>query len=181
MSIFADKKKKMKKYKLKSVLAILFISSMLSFSCTNNQENESSSASSIDNNMEDLSKLDTIKIRLNSNDKMQFDQAELTAFEGQTVVLILHHIGTMPVTAMGHNFVLLTKGTSTSEFAKNASKAKANNYIPTDESNIIAYTGLIGGGESDTVVFKAPEKGVYDFLCSFPGHYSIMKGKFNIK
>ena len=87
----------------------------------------------------------------------------------------------MPVTAMGHNFVLLSKGTSISAFAQLVVNEKENEYIPTDLKNVIAHTALIGGGENTAVTFKAPEKGTYDYLCSFPGHYSIMKGKFHVK
>ncbi|HBX64839.1 MAG TPA: azurin, partial [Balneolaceae bacterium] len=26
-----------------------------------------------------------------------------------------------------------------------------------------------------------PEAGTYDFICSFPGHYALMKGKFIVE
>ena len=68
-----------------------------------------------------------------------------------------------------------------SVFAEEALKAKATDYIPEDQSNVIAHTKLVGGGESTTITFHAPEKGTYDFICSFPGHYSMMKGKFNVE
>lgn len=60
-------------------------------------------------------------------------------------------------------------------------KAKDNDYIPEDASLTLAHTNMVGGGESTEIVFSAPEVGSYDFLCSFPGHYSIMKGKFIVK
>lgn len=153
---------------------------MLVFSRGDNQEKKSKQGAPSVADMEELSKLDTIKITLNSNDKMQFDKTEINVFEGRTIILTLHHTGTMPLKAMGHNFVLLTKETAISAFAKEALKAKENQYIPTDGKHVIAYTDLIGGGQSASVTFKAPEKGIYDFLCSFSGHYSIMKGKFNV-
>lgn len=131
--------------------------------------------------VEDLSKQDTIKITLNSNDKMQFDQTELNVYAGQTVVLTLNHTGTMPAASMGHNFILLKPGTSMADFAKLAFDEKDNDYIPADKTNIIAHTDMIGGGESTTITFPAPEKGTYDFLCSFPGHYALMQGKFNVQ
>ena len=40
---------------------------------------------------------------------------------------------------------------------------------------------MIGGGETDVIEFPAPEKGTYEFLCSFPGHYGMMKGKFIVE
>lgn len=171
----------MKNYKFKSTFLMLTLSSMLFFSCSDNQEGDVKEVEPSAEEIEQLAQLKTIEITLNSNDKMQFDKPEITVYEGQTVILTLVHTGTMPITAMGHNFVLLTKGTSLSDFSKEAMKAKDNDYIPTDESNVIAYTKMIGGGEKTSVTFEAPEKGTYDFLCSFPGHYSIMKGKFIVK
>ncbi len=161
---------------------MIAVSASLFLSCKDNKENEVVISTYSENeDIENLSSLDTIKITLNSNDRMQFDTAEINVYSGQTVILTLHHTGTMPLSAMGHNFVLLEKGTSTSEFAKRAMNAKDNEYIPVDEKDVLAYTGLIGGGVSTTITFSAPEKGSYDFLCSFPGHYAIMKGKFNVK
>lgn len=171
----------MKLYKLKATFLILIFTLAGFISCKESTKAESPrkeiNASGVDN----LAEQDTIKITLNSNDKMQFDKSEINVFAGQTVILTLNHTGTMPVTAMGHNFVLITMGTSVSEFAKIAIKEKDNDYIPTDLKHVIAYTDLIGGGESTGVTFKAPERGTYDFLCSFPGHSGIMKGKFNVK
>ena len=42
----------------------------------------------------------------------------------------------------------------------------------------LAYTKMLGGGESDTITFDAPEPGTYIFICSFPGHYQLMMGEF---
>ncbi|MBT8261281.1 MAG: azurin, partial [Bacteroidia bacterium] len=38
-----------------------------------------------------------------------------------------------------------------------------------------------GGGQSTSVTFMAPEVGTYDFICSFPGHSALMKGKFIVE
>lgn len=171
----------MKCYNLTSTFLILTVIFASLASCKESQKSELTEKEMTSVALESLSKQDTIYITLNSNDKMQFDKTDITVFEDQTVILTLNHTGTMPVTAMGHNFVLLSKGTSISAFAQLVVNEKDNEYIPTDLKNVIAYTALIGGGESTTVTFKAPEKGTYDYLCSFPGHYSIMKGKFHVK
>ena len=118
-------------------------------------------------------------IVLSANDKMRFDKEVLRVKAGEKVKLVLKHTGTMPETAMGHNFVLLTKGTEIPQFAQAAMKARENEYIP--ENGVIAHTELIGGGETTSVTFTAPEKGTYDFICSFPGHYALMKGKFIVE
>ena len=166
----------MKNYKFKTIGIFLILGFVAIFSCS-----EPPAPSMSAEELAELSKQDTVSIILNSNDKMQFDKTDITVFEGQTIILTLNHTGTMPIEAMGHNFVLLTNDISVSDFGKQAASAKANEYIPADLQHVIAHTGLIGGGGTDTIIFEAPQKGVYDFLCSFPGHYSIMKGKFNVK
>lgn len=119
-------------------------------------------------------------IELESNDKMQFNKAEIKVKAGQEVTLKLVHTGKMPKEAMGHNFVLLAQGTDLAEFAQKAMAAKATDYIPAGDA-VLAHTKVIGGGESDEITFTAPAVGTYDFICSFPGHYSIMKGKFIVE
>ena len=114
-------------------------------------------------------------IILNSSDLMKFDQNELRVFEGQEITLTLNHTGKMSKEIMGHNFVLLKKGTDLDDFAQRAMLARENEYIPDGEETIV-YTKLIGGGESDTITFTAPEKGSYTYICTFPGHYGLMKG-----
>ena len=126
-------------------------------------------------------KMEELQITLNSNDAMKYDMSEIKAMEGQTVVLTLNHTGKLPKEAMGHNFVLLNQGVVMADWATEAVKAKDNDYIPNDGKDVIAHTKTIGGGESTTVTFTAPAKGTYDFLCSFPGHYAMMNGKFIVE
>lgn len=121
-----------------------------------------------------------IALVLSSNDQMKYDKKELRAREGQQVNLTLKHTGSMSKKVMGHNFVLLKKGTNVATFAQQAMQAKDNEYIPEGDA-VIAHTKLIGGGESTTVTFTAPAAGTYDFICSFPGHFGIMKGKFIVE
>lgn len=125
---------------------------------------------------------DVATITINANDAMQFDIHEIKVKEGQTVKLTLHHTGKAPKEAMGHNWILLASGVNMDNFAKEAIPAKDNDYIPKSmEKDIIAHTKLIGGGESTEIEFKAPAKGTYDYLCSFPGHSGLMKGKFIVE
>ena len=116
-------------------------------------------------------------ITLNSNDLMKFDKNELRVFEGQKITLTLNHTGKMSKEIMGHNFVLLKKDTDLNDFAQRAMLARENEYIP-DGDETVVYTKLIGGGESDTITFTAPERGSYVYICTFPGHYGLMRGKF---
>ncbi len=121
-------------------------------------------------------------VTLNAGDDMKYDITEIKVKAGQTVKLTLHHTGKLPVSGMGHNFVLLASGVDLAEFAQAALKAKDSEYIPADLSDdILAHTKLIGGGETTEIEFTAPEKGTYDYLCTFPGHYAMMQGKFIVE
>ncbi len=119
-----------------------------------------------------------IHITINAGDNMQFDQKFIQVRKNQKIVLTLNHTGKMDKSVMGHNWVLLQAGSSTMEFGEKAAAAKETDYIPaSEESKIISHTSLIGGGESTTLTFQAPPPGEYPYLCSFPGHYGVMKGK----
>ncbi|NRB53333.1 MAG: azurin [Saprospiraceae bacterium] len=124
---------------------------------------------------------EVVEITLTGNDQMQYDQVYLKVKAGSTVKLTLKHVGSMAKTVMGHNFVLLAKGTNMATFAQEAVAAKDNDYIPEGTDAVIASTKMLGGGEEATIEFVAPEKGTYDYLCSFPGHYGVMKGKFVVE
>lgn len=121
-----------------------------------------------------------IHIEISSTDQMQYDKTELKVKAGQKVTLTLKHIGKMTKEIMGHNWVLLKQGTDIAEFATKAMNEKARDYIPST-NEVIAYTKMIGGGEKVSITFDAPKKGTYDFICSFPGHYAMMKGKFIVE
>jgi azurin len=124
---------------------------------------------------------DKVEITIESNDRMQFNMDEIKVEAGQTVVLTLVHTGKLPKTAMGHNWVLLTQGTDINKFGAAAAKFADNSYIPEETDQVIANTDIIGGGQETTIEFTAPEAGTYDFICSFPGHYAMMKGKFIVE
>ncbi|HSI70413.1 MAG TPA: azurin [Gillisia sp.] len=121
------------------------------------------------------------EVTLSGNDQMQFDKKEIRVKAGQTVKLTFRHSGQMAKNVMGHNFVLLTQGTNINEFGQEAVKFPDNDYIPEGTQNVIAYTEMLGGGETTTIEFEAPAAGTYDFICSFPGHYAIMQGKFIVE
>ena len=112
---------------------------------------------------------------------MKFDTRKITVKSGKIVKLTLKHIGQLDVQVMGHNFVLLKKKVNLIEFANKAATARDNQYIPVGSDEVIVYTDMIGGGQETTIEFLPPEPGVYDFVCSFPGHYAMMKGKFIVE
>lgn len=117
-------------------------------------------------------------VTISGDDQMKFDKKTIKVKAGQKVKLTLKHTGKMKAEVMGHNFVLLKKGTDASAFATKAVAAKDQQYIPPDmKDSVLAYTKVIGGGQSDTIEFVAPPAGSYPFLCSFPGHFAMMQGE----
>lgn len=121
-------------------------------------------------------------LTLSAHDEMKYDQTVLKALAGKPITLTFTHIGTMDKNVMGHNFVLLSPGTDIDDFAKKALTEKASDFIPKSESSkIIAHTKLLGGNESDTIEFTVPEKGTYDYICTFPGHVATMRGKLIVQ
>jgi len=122
-----------------------------------------------------------VSITINAGDDMKFDLAEIKVKEGQTVKITLNHTGKLAKEAMGHNWALLAQGTIVSDFAAKAMQAKDTDYIPAGATEVIVHTKLIGGGQTDTIEFVAPAKGVYEFICTFPGHSALMKGTFYVE
>lgn len=129
----------------------------------------------------EASDINATNIALAGNDLMQFDKKEFSVKAGEEVTLTLRHTGKIDKKIMGHNFVLLKQGTSIPEFAAKAAAAgSSKDWIPAGDE-VITHTKMIGGGETTTVTFSAPAVGTYDFICSFPGHSGLMKGKFTVK
>lgn len=125
----------------------------------------------------------SVTVKLEATDQMTFNKKTIEVKAGQKVKLVLEHVGKMPVTAMGHNVVILKEGVDAKAFAAAATKAGPDaQYIPADKKgDIIAHTKLIGGGESTEIEFTAPKAGSYTFICSFPGHFAIMQGQLIVK
>ena len=89
--------------------------------------------------------------------------------------------------ATPHNLVLVQPGSlevvglAANEMAKDPEAAKSGQFIPKSDK-IIIHTKMLKQGETETLRFKAPRKpGVYPYLCSFPGHWTIMKGNLVVK
>ncbi len=123
-------------------------------------------------------------IEITANDQMKFGVTAIEAKPGETLKIVLKNIGTLPKEAMGHNWVLLKKGSDAAAFANAAVAAKATDYIPDSlKGQVVAHTKLIGPKQTDEVTFTVPsEPGDYPFLCSFPAHFVVgMKGVLTVK
>lgn len=124
------------------------------------------------------------KVEITCNDQMTYNSKGFEILVGQAVTLTLKNVGKIPIKMMGHNLVILKPGTPVPAFAGKAHAEKAKSYIPQDaesRNQIFAHTRLLGGGESDTITFTAKEPGAYPFICTSPGHFSIMQGVMTVK
>lgn len=126
----------------------------------------------------------TCDVEIEGNDAMQFNKQGIAVPAScKQFTVKLKHVGKLPKTAMGHNWVLTkaadAQATATDGIGAGADKA----YVKAGDTRVIAHTKLIGGGESDAVAFdvaklKAGE--AYAWFCSFPGHSSLMKGTLTL-
>ena len=124
---------------------------------------------------------DNCTIDLDGNDQMKFDKSEVTVSASCPEITInLTHSGQLPVNAMGHNVVITETGDYMPVAQDGVKAGLDNDYVPVDDSRVIAHTDMIGGGETTTVTFpgdKLSAGGDYSFFCSFPGHWTMMVGK----
>ena len=127
---------------------------------------------------------DSKKITITGNDTMQFDLKSFEVKAGEKVELTFKNVGKIPKIAMGHNLVVLKKGISAVAFGQKAMGAGANatNALPDSvKGDTIAATKLLGPDETETISFTAPEAGDYEYVCTFPGHFALMRGTMKVK
>lgn len=113
-------------------------------------------------------------------DQMLFDKGKLTVKKGATVKLTFTNKAAKN-SGMQHNWVLTNPGTSDAVGQAGIAAGPDKSYVP-DLADVLAHTKMLQPGESATIEFKAPEKpGQYPYVCTFPGHYAVMKGILEVK
>ena len=124
-------------------------------------------------------------VTISGNDMMKFDKTGFEVKAGTKVKLVFKNVGKIPKIAMGHNVVILKKGITAIAFGQKALAAGANavNALPDSvKGDVLAHTKLLGPDETDTIIFDAPkEAGDYEYVCTFPGHFALMRGKMTVK
>lgn len=117
-------------------------------------------------------------IEVTGNDQMRFNVDRIEVKAGEPLKIVFTNIGMLPKQAMGHNLVILKKGVNAQAYATAALRAIATDYVPAELADqVVAASKLLGPKEKDELTFTAPsESGDYPFLCTFPGHFALMKG-----
>ena len=112
-------------------------------------------------------------IEINAISGMQYNVVRFKVKPGEKIKLTLHNVDEMT-----HNWLLTAPG-KREEIVSKALKlpdGEANDYIPEDE-NLLAAIPLLNPDQSYTITFTAPqEEGVYPYVCTYPGHGSVMYG-----
>jgi azurin len=169
---------------LNTINLYIFAVVLLLISCgptsdNKNNSKETATTEEKETSVPGIEKLEfTDSVQLKANENMRFDKELFRVRAGKKIILIFKNTGAKSAASMAHNVVILKNGVDIADFADVAHNAKAEQYVPSSlDSLIIAHTRLVGGGDSDQVEFIIPKPGVYDFICSFPGHWGTMQGK----
>jgi azurin len=85
---------------------------------------------------------------------------------------------------MPHNLVLVRPGKADEVVVQAMAmgiNGMAKNYVP-ESTDVLAATKIINPGTSETLKVTAPaDTGEYPYLCTFPGHGTIMRGVMRVK
>lgn len=123
-------------------------------------------------------------VDIEGNDAMQFNVKSIeVAKTCKQFTVNLKHPGTLAKNVMGHNWVLTKTADMQGAATDGMSAGLDKDYVKAGDTRVIAHTKVIGAGESTSVTFdvsKLAADGDYSFFCSFPGHWSIMKGTLKL-
>ncbi len=125
---------------------------------------------------------DACKLEISGNDLMQYDKPMLAVpATCKEVTVTLHHTGKLPKEAMGHNWVLVNAADLNAVATAGMSAGLPADYLAPGDKRVLAYTKVVGGGETASVTFPTSllkAGGAYQYLCTFPGHNALMHGVF---
>jgi len=110
-------------------------------------------------------------------DQMKYRQTEITLKADTKTRIKMKNIAT--VAAMQHNIVIVKKGSEDAVGQAALAAGEAKGYIP-EHADILAATKMAKPGETTTVVVSLPA-GEYSFICTFPGHYMMMRGTVKVE
>ena len=113
---------------------------------------------------------------------MLYDVTRFEVEAGQPVKLEFINPDATP-----HNLVIVKPGTgdevglAATRMAADPELAKSGQYIPMTDK-VLFHTKMVPPIAGETLRFMAPtEPGEYPYICSFPGHWTIMKGMMVVK
>jgi azurin len=122
------------------------------------------------------------QLTVEANDMIQFNARALQVDSScSEVQLTLHHVGKMEAHVLGHDWVLARSADVSALANAGIAAGFDKGYLPPGDKRILAATRIVGGGEATTIAFSTANLvpgGDYAFFCSYPGHTSMMRGRF---
>ena len=115
-------------------------------------------------------------------ERMLYDLKQFEVRAGQPVKLEF-----VNPDAISHNLVIIRPGTEESvglevnRMIADPKQIEIGQYIPETDA-ILFHTEMVPPNSGETLRFIAPkEPGNYPYICTFPGHWTIMKGVMVVK
>ncbi|PWJ58990.1 azurin [Dyadobacter jejuensis] len=109
---------------------------------------------------------------------LKFDLSEIQVKAGSKIKLVFNNNDDML-----HNVVITKPGKANAvgEAGLNLGlKGSELGYVP-DSPEVLFHSFIVEPEKSETIYFVAPTKpGDYQFVCTFPGHYTMMQGKLKV-
>jgi azurin len=110
---------------------------------------------------------------------MAFDKTKLSVPAGAEVHLTLKNNATMAT--LPHNWVLVKPGTEASVAAAGLKLGEPAGFFDVRDHDALAHSPMAKPGETTEVTFTAPtDPGDYPYICTYPGHYMMMKGVLTV-
>ena len=119
------------------------------------------------------------KIKIQTEPGLKYDTQSFSVKAGAHVALTLVNPDDMQ-----HNLVIARPGFGQqigSMAMQLGLKGPGQHYIP-DTWQLLCHTRLLEPDTEETIYFRVPNKpGVYEFICTVPGHATVMKGTMVVK
>jgi azurin len=109
---------------------------------------------------------------------LKFDISEIQVKAGSRIRIVFNNNDDML-----HNLVITKPGTANAvgEAGLNLGlKGSEMNYVP-KTSDVLFHSNIVEPEKSESIYFVAPKQtGTYQYVCTFPGHYTLMQGKLKV-
>ncbi len=109
---------------------------------------------------------------------LKFDVESITVKAGSRIKLVFNNNDDMQ-----HNFVLVQPNTADEVGGlalKLGVQGERIHFVP-NSAKVLNHTSVLQPSKSETIYFNAPQvPGVYPYVCTYPGHYTIMRGVMTV-
>ena len=108
--------------------------------------------------------------------QLQYNMKEFSVKAGTKVKLTFHNPDLIP-----HNLLICQPGSKAEIGAQAIQMGPDAVKLAPKNDKILFGTKMIDGGTSETLEFTAPNSpGNYDYVCTFPGHWTVMNGVMKV-